>query len=71
MPELMSSMPSIPLKTGGRIVFEAIDPDTGDEIADVIVSAATITVRDSKAENVEAVSVGPFMLVPGPESATG
>ena len=71
MPELMSSMPFIPLKTGGRIVFEAIDADTGDPVADVIVSAATITVRDSKAENAEAVAVGPFMLVSGPDSAIG
>lgn len=69
MPELMSSMPLIPLKTGGRIVFEAIDPGTGDEVSGVVVSAATITVRDSKADQVESIPVGPFMLTPGPDSA--
>ena len=70
MAELTAPMPSLPLKNGMRVVFEAIDPTTGDPIAGVIVSIASLYVMDEKLEADTPTAAGPFMMTPGPESAT-
>ena len=66
MPQsLQSSFPDIDLGPGMQIVFEAVDPTTGDPVSGVTVSAITIYPEGASAAE-PAGSFGPFMFVPGP-----
>lgn len=42
MAELLSTMAQVPLDVGCRIVFEAIDPDTGAPVTGVVIQNANI-----------------------------
>lgn len=54
------------LGTNFQVVFSAIDPTTGDVVSDVVVSNAQIVASQIEGTPEELVTVGPFMLVPGP-----
>ncbi len=50
------------------IVFDAIDPITGASVAGVTVSGANVTATNAKTGLEETLTVGPYMLVPGPQA---
>jgi len=63
--------PDLDLDVGCQIVFEAVDPATGDPVPDVTIGAALIRV-DTNITGGDGggggiLSSGPFMLVPGPD----
>jgi hypothetical protein len=62
---LESSLPQADLEPGMQVVFEAIDPTTGNVVTGVTVSAIGMLVSGQGA-NVGEGTFGPFMLVPGP-----
>lgn len=62
-----ASFPMIELKPGQRVVFEAIDPTTGGTITGVTVSDIAIAARGQNVGS-GSFTVGPFMLVPGPNA---
>lgn len=57
--QLAAGMPYVELPTGTRIVFEAIDPATGNAVAGVVITAATIAA--DAPDNVQIVPVSPFV----------
>jgi len=61
--------PNVDLDLNCQLVFEAVDPTTGDPVSGVTISNALFRVEtgDIGAD----LSSGPFMLVPGPESGPG
>lgn len=59
--------PSVDLDNGCRIVFEAIDPASGNAVSGVSIVNAALWVTDlGGSGDAEALASGPFMLVPGP-----
>lgn len=64
-PPLESSFPQADLEPGMQVVFEAIDPTTGNAVPNVAVSAIGLLVTGEGSSAGEG-SFGPFMLVPGP-----
>lgn len=58
----------VDLDTGYTIRFTALDPTSGAVVAGVTVSSATILAQSVGGGALEGLQVGPFMLVPGPES---
>lgn len=67
---LEATCPTIVLNDGCRVVLEAIDPDNGEAIAGVVVSSIAIY-GDPDDADTTTVLAGPFLLVPGPDSAIG
>lgn len=61
-------MPSMKLEAGMQLVLEAIDPTTGAAVTGVTATHWAIYGEASAEGSADVVSVGPFMLVPGPES---
>lgn len=49
-----------------EIIFDAIDPSTGAPVAGVNVTNANVTATNAISGQTETLTVGPFMLVPGP-----
>jgi hypothetical protein len=65
--KLTGGMPTDPDLGGSwQVIFAAVDPTTGDAVAGVKVSHAALLVATDAAP--DALTSGPFMLVPGPES---
>jgi hypothetical protein len=64
-PVVVSLPPGLVLGGAFTVAVTALDPVTGDEIPDVIVSNVTLEV-DQTAGSPDELTVGPFMLVPGP-----
>ncbi len=60
--------PDLDLTSAYVIEFAAIDPTTGAANTSVVVSAATLLVDQVSPGTASDLQVGPFMLVPGPES---
>ncbi len=58
---------ALDLPAGYTIRFTALDPTTGALVSGVTVSAASI-LADSLGAGGEALTTGPFMLVPGPSA---
>ena len=56
------------LDGGWKISFTALDPATGAEVTSVQVSNATMLVELLTDVTPDVLQVGPFMLVPGPQS---
>lgn len=63
MAELLSSFPVVPLTAGMVLRFDAIDPDTGAQVPDVVLSKVTIYGLNLLAE--DEITLGPFIYVPG------
>lgn len=63
-----SMPPDLDLTGGWQLVWAAVDPTTGAAVSGVKVSGAAITVTLAEGTTVDALTSGPFMLVPGPES---
>lgn len=62
-----ASLPAgIVIGDGWQIVFAAVDPTTGDDVAGVVVSNANVVASDSGGTTGLEQPHGPFMLVPGP-----
>lgn len=57
--------PDIDLSQGCTITFTAIDPSTGNLVANVKVTNGSIWAASSGADTT-GLDFGPFMLVPGP-----
>lgn len=53
---------------GWTVEWDAVDPTTGASVSGVVISQANVTAADEGAVAAEAPLVGPFMLVPGPET---
>ena len=51
-----------------QVVFDAIDPTTGASVAGVTVSGVNLTATNAKTGKPETLTVGPYMLVPGPNA---
>ena len=68
MPEpiAVSMPPDLDLPDGYRVVFAAVDPATGNAVPNVTVTAVSIfgTILGTAASG--GLTLGPFMLVPGP-----
>jgi len=58
----------VELNAGWQVIFRAVDPTTGADVASVTVSNAVLLVDNLASVPVEDLTVGPFMLVPGPAS---
>lgn len=58
--------PGLDLQGGYTIKFVALDPTTGAAVSGVNVSAGSLLVDNVAAIPDASLSVGPFMLVPGP-----
>lgn len=66
--KLSASMPEkLDLDASWTIQWAAVDPTTGAAVSGVTVSNAAI-IADQIAGTPEALSTGPFMLVPGPNA---
>lgn len=63
-------MPALPLTVGCTVSFEAINPTTGAAVSGVNISLATIYGVDATEASDGALGIGPYMLVPGPESVS-
>jgi hypothetical protein len=57
--------PGLDLVFNYTLEWAALDPDTGDDVAGVVISQATLLVNDFGAGGGAALAVGPFILVPG------
>jgi len=68
---LQAPMPALRVFDGMIVRLEAIDPTTGDAVTGVVASAWAIYGDDlaEAAIDNQGDVVGPFMLVPGPDSA--
>ena len=67
--KLTASLPEgMDLDQDYQIQFTAIDASTGDVIAGVNVSNASILAASLTGANVAGLELGPFMLVPGPQT---
>jgi hypothetical protein len=65
--KLNASMPDgLDLDELYTIRFAALDPVTGAAVAGVVISGVQIIAHNIGNAEGEALSVGPFMLVPGP-----
>jgi len=62
-------MPVLPLTPGCTVQFEAINPTTGAPVNGVTVSKAVIYAEDQVDTIPASIDTGPFMYVPGPNSA--
>lgn len=51
-----------------EVVFDAIDPVTGASVAGVSVSGVSLTATNALTGLPETLTVGPYMLVPGPNA---
>jgi hypothetical protein len=66
---MKTGMPvELDLPAGYTLRFTALDPTTGAANTDVVVSSAAITAEPVGGTQAGQLEVGPFMLVPGPES---
>ena len=63
-----AKMSPLDLQPGDKIVFEAINTTTGAAVAGVTVTAVAITGADLSELPAELETLGPFLLVPGPEA---
>ena len=68
---LVAAVPPVTLIPGMVLKLEAIDPSTGAAVTGVTATAWVIYGSDvnDTTESDQAATVGPFMLVPGPESS--
>jgi hypothetical protein len=68
---LTAGMPAIVVDSGTYLRLEAFDPATGAAVTGVTATAWAIYGDDTSAlpERDHGDTVGPFMLVPGPDSA--
>lgn len=67
--KLTGSMPDgMDLAFTYTIEWAALDPVTGDDVAGVVISEATMLVTQVSPGTAEDLVTGPFMLVPGPSS---
>lgn len=60
--------PDLDIGQGYKIRFTAVSAATGSVVAGVTVSGASLLVESVGAGTVDQLAVGPFMLVPGPET---
>jgi hypothetical protein len=60
--------PSMELEFNYTLEWAALDPVTGNPVAGVVVSQATLLVNDLVAGDGSQLAVGPFVLVNGPAS---
>lgn len=51
-----------------QIVFDAIDATTGAPVGGVNVSGANVTATNAKTGQPQTLTLGPYMLVPGPDA---
>ena len=66
---LIAAMPpNLDLDLGCQIVFEAIDPTSGDPVTGVLIGDALIRIEANfdTGGDLSPLASGPFMLVPGP-----
>lgn len=60
--------PDLELDGGTIIRITAIDPTTGNTVSGVTISDVCIRVVDIAGTGADALNVGPFMMVPGPNA---
>lgn len=65
---IVAMPPDMDLTAQYAIQWSALDPTTGDPVSDVNVSNATMLVTLVGTTTADALAVGPFMLVPGPNA---
>lgn len=64
---LVAGLPQdLDLSQGCTIRFDAVDPTTGAQVANVTVSGGSIWANSLAASEPTNLAFGPFMLVPGP-----
>jgi hypothetical protein len=66
---LQAGMPSdLVLDVGYTLSFVALNPTTGLPVSGVVVSIVSILAESTGDGSPDDLAVGPFMLVPGPDS---
>ncbi len=65
-PDLAPMPPGLELVDGYTVRLTAISPTTGNTVANVVISAATLQVVSLTGGPALALEAGPFSLVPGP-----
>ena len=68
VPVAVAMPPDLDLPDGYQVVFAAVDPTTGNAVANVTVTAVSIFGTILGSAGTVDLTLGPFMLVPGPGS---